>query len=110
MGLANSLMKEIASEEGIDFISEAFADRAYESDGLLRSRSKEGSVHSDPEIAAQQVISIATRGQVMCNDKSTISLHADSICIHGDNPAAVGILKGISVQLKANNISLAQWK
>ncbi|MCL4124595.1 UNVERIFIED_CONTAM: hypothetical protein GTU68_025849 [Idotea baltica] len=96
MGMAGSLMKDVTSQLGMTFISEAFIDRKYTSDGHLLSRSKEGAVIENVEIATAQFISIATDQKVVSDDGSRIPIDADTLCIHGDNPMAVEILKSIS--------------
>lgn len=110
MGLAGSHMGDIAHEQGLDYIAEAFADRAYESNGLLRSRALEGAVLSDPVKAAEQVVSISVDGMVKTYDGSDLEIRADSFCIHGDNPAAIPILKEIERQLSLNKIPKVSWK
>lgn len=104
MGLAGSIAQAAANELGIAFISEAFADRAYEADGTLMSRSKVGAVYSDPDKAVAQVISIILNQRVVAGNGTLVQLQADSICIHGDNPAAVEILSKLDEALKINHI------
>ena len=104
MGLAGSITQKIASSEGIPFIAEAFADRKYEANGRLMSRAKAGSVLSSPAEAAQQVVSIALHNKVVSADGSSIPIYAQSICIHGDNPSAIRILKAIDEALKQQHI------
>lgn len=93
MGLAGSVMQRVANEQNMPFIAEAFADRKYMADGKLRSRSLEGAVIHDAEVAAQQVLSIVKKQEVESYEGVAISVKADSVCIHGDNVGAVGILK-----------------
>ena len=88
MGLAGSIMQEAASAQNAPFIAEAFADRRYEANGTLMSRSKEGAVIQDSEEAVAQVLSIVKQKQVLCSDGTYIPMQADSVCIHGDNLAA----------------------
>lgn len=95
MGLAGSIMEETARREQIPFIAEAFADRRYESNGRLRSRSKEGAVIAAPEQAAGQVFSIARHKQVESYDGAIVPVDAQSVCIHGDNPSAISILQAV---------------
>jgi UPF0271 protein len=104
MGLAGSLVEEIANQKKIYFVAEAFADRRYEKDGTLMSRQKEGSVIDDPKEAAEQVLSIVMHQKVKSLDGITIPLKAQSICIHGDNPAAVVILSTLNKRFEENNI------
>lgn len=95
MGLAGSLIEEMAQVKQVPFIPEAFADRRYESNGQLRSRRKKEAVIHDPEVAARQVVRMVLQEEVESFSGEILSLKARSICIHGDNPAAVSILKAI---------------
>ncbi|MEL6253908.1 MAG: 5-oxoprolinase subunit PxpA [Bacteroidota bacterium] len=104
MGLAGSIMEEIAKSEGVSFVAEAFADRRYEPTGRLMSRAKEGSVLGDAEVASDQVLSIAKDHQLTAAEGEILEVHAQSICIHGDNPAAVDILKAIDRKLSTHGI------
>ena len=104
MGLAGSHCAEIAAKIGIGFIAEAFADRRYTSDGKLLPRGQEGAVLTDPQEVARQVIGIITENRVISKSGKPVALRADSICIHGDNPNAVEILKAIDAALQSNNI------
>jgi len=99
MGLAGSLFQDICHADNMPFVAEAFADRSYESNGRLRSRSLEGAVLTNSEIAAQQVLDIVLNQQVVAYDGSTVRVQAQSICIHGDNPEAVEMLKAIDAKL-----------
>lgn len=104
MGLAGSITREVAVAEGIAFVSEAFADRRYEANGRLTPRSMAGAVLNDPEQAARQVLSIAKDQEVEASNGARISISARSVCIHGDNPAAVETLRAIDRTLREHGI------
>lgn len=106
MGLAGSTNELLAKEMGIRFIAEAFADRRYTADGRLMSRSKVGAVLHKPEDTASQVLSMVKQKTVTADDGSIIPLKPQTICIHGDNPKVVDILKAIHQILKANQIGI----
>ncbi len=90
VGLATSkIMREAAEAEGLRFAGEAFADRVYNPDGTLQSRRIAGSVITDPEKAARQAVSIARDGAVEAHDGTRVELSADTLCLHGDNVAAL---------------------
>jgi UPF0271 protein len=76
------------SEMGMRCVAEAFADRAYESDGNLRSRKLPGALMQPPERAAEQGVAIATRGEVTAFDGKKIAVAAQTICLHSDTPGA----------------------
>jgi UPF0271 protein len=88
-GLAGSPMLEIWRGMGLKVWREAFADRRYEPDGTLRSRKLPDALITDPEAAAAQALRFATDGS------------ADTICVHGDTPGAVEILKACRNTLKS---------
>jgi UPF0271 protein len=90
VGLATSkIMREAAEAEGLRFAGEAFADRVYNPDGTLQSRRIAGSVITDPDKAARQAVSIARDGVVEAHDGTMVELVADTLCLHGDNVAAL---------------------
>ena len=105
MGMAGSCIEHAASHQNLPFVSEAFADRRYESNGRLMSRTKDGSVIQSAEQAAEQVISIVEKQRVISADNELIEIKAESICIHGDNPIAIEILQAIDSKLKAKGIA-----
>lgn len=104
MGLAGSLMENMALSQKRPFVAEAFADRRYTDIGRLRSRALENAVIHDPQEAAQQVISIVKNQCVYSYSGQEIPLKAQTICIHGDNHIALDILKAIDTALTENGI------
>jgi UPF0271 protein len=80
-GLAGSPMLEVWRTMGMAVAGEAFADRRYEADGTLRSRKLADALITDPGEAAAQALRFAREGL------------AETICVHGDTPGSVAILK-----------------
>jgi UPF0271 protein len=106
-GLASSeSMRSAATDAGLRFIPEAFADRRYLPDGSLQPRTEEGSVIHDPEAAAAQARMIATEGAVVAVDGSRVSITAESICCHGDTPGAVVIAAAVLNALLAADVTI----
>lgn len=110
LGLANSAFQKAACEAGIPFAAEAFADRAYEPDGNLVSRKKEGAVIHDSNLAAARVIRMATEGTVEAIDGSSIAMKPQSICLHGDTPEAVEMARSIRKALMTAGITVCSIK
>jgi UPF0271 protein len=110
LGLANSLYEKAAHEASIPYAAEAFADRAYEPEGNLVSRKKEGSVFHDANYAAERVLSMVTEGKVEAIDGSVITLKPQSICLHGDTPEAVDMAKTIKETLEASGVKVCSLK
>ena len=106
VGLANSLLVEAGLEAGLPVAREAFADRAYEADGYLRSRRLPGAVLEDPAQAAEQVVRIAQEGLVVAYTGEEVPVQAETICLHGDTSTAVEIAKTIRGELEAAGIEV----
>ena len=79
---------EMAKKLGIKLLYEAFADRLYDDDGQLTPRRIDNAVHNDPSLITEQVKHIM-EGFVITRSGKEIDIHADCICIHGDNPASI---------------------
>ena len=95
LALSNSEMLRAAQDTGLSAASEVFADRAYERDGSLVSRSRKGSMIEDETLAVNRVIRMAKEGVVEAIDKSVVSIEADSVCVHGDGVKALEFVKKI---------------
>lgn len=82
---------DIAKTYHLDIIWEAFADRAYENNGLLRNRKLSGAVHDQAKDIILQWQEINQDGHITSYDKSSkLSMKmAQSVCIHGDNEASI---------------------
>jgi UPF0271 protein len=80
--------------DGMPAHEEGFCDRAYQPDGGLVDRATPGAVLGDPEEAAAQALSLV-RGAVVAADGSLLTLWVDTLCIHGDSPAAVAIATAV---------------
>ena len=91
---------------GGGFCAEAFADRAYNPNLTLRSRSKDGAVYSDPSLVLAQVQEMVLHGQVRCVDGISRSLKVQSICLHSDTPGAVEMAELIALRLKQLDIEV----
>jgi len=106
VGLAGSALPEAAQEAGLRSAREGFADRAYQADGSLRSRRLPGAVIEDPAAAAAQALQIVRDGAVTTFAGGTRALEVDTLCIHGDNPAALAIVQAIRRRLAEAGIEV----
>jgi len=100
-------LKEIGKHYGIRMAFEFFADRAYNPDGSLVSRREPGAVLKDQDVVADRVLKMVTERKVIVKDGSEIELDADTICVHGDNPQAVALVKKIRGVLLASGVEIA---
>ncbi|PHQ27061.1 hypothetical protein CLH62_05610 [Marinobacter guineae] len=94
-------MREQAEQHGITLWFEAFADRAYDSEGRLVARSEPGAVHHDPELIIDQARRIATGQPLTASDGSDLVLQADTLCVHGDNEESIAAVRRIRDMLNS---------
>ena len=105
-GANKNELSAMAAHYGIRVAFEFFADRAYNPDGSLVSRKTPGAVIRDHSLAAKRVLKMATEGKVTCVDGSEIELPADTICVHGDNPAALQLVQKIRQTLTEAGVDI----
>jgi len=81
--------KKMADEYGVTLLLEAFCDRAYTDEGLLQSRKIDGAVYQNIDtIISQAKKLIIERTLTTCTGNS-LSINADTLCIHGDGALAL---------------------
>lgn len=95
MGLAGSQMVKAARSMELKTAEEVFADRAYEEDGSLVSRNREGAMIKDEDEAIARAVRMIKEGKVEAITGKDISVKADSICVHGDSKTALDFVKKI---------------
>jgi 5-oxoprolinase (ATP-hydrolysing) subunit A len=100
------LFREIGRKAGIQVMFEAFPDRAYTPEGTLVSRGKPHAVVKDPEEVAKRALMMAAEGKIEAEDGSMLFLEPDTLCVHGDTPAAVEMVRNIKEILVQNNVSV----
>ena len=101
-----SLSADIAKEEGLRVIHEVFADRVYEDDLQLRSRSLQGAVlHKEAEVIAQ-VHQLVLDGKVLTYSGIKKSIKAETICLHSDTPGAITLAKTINSFLSLHGVTI----
>lgn len=86
--------REAAAAHGLELLFEAFADRCYDDAGHLLSRRLPGAVHSRERMLAQ-VTDLLETGCVTTDSGKRLSLAADTLCVHGDNPEGVAAIREI---------------
>jgi UPF0271 protein len=86
-------------DAGLATATEAFADRAYEPNGSLRSRTLAGAL-LDENRAVDQALNIVLHQCVMASDGSQLSIHPDTLCFHSDTPNATFIARRVREALE----------
>ena len=101
-----SQMEKVGKKLGMKIAAEIFADRNYEDDGNLVSRSKNNALITDPEIAKKHVIKMVENQALNCYSGKQIPCEIDSICVHGDGESAVNTAKQIREGLVKSGVTL----
>lgn len=101
-----STMVAAARNAGVCYVEEAFADRAYTKEGTLVPRRQAGAVIHDPQEVAARVLRLVKTGKVQAIDGSEVSLTAQTVCVHGDTPGAVEMIKAIKESLAAEGVEI----
>lgn len=113
VGLAGSALIDAGVRRGLRVLGEAFADRAYEADGTLRSRLLAGALIEDDGACLAQVLRIAQRGEVVAHDGSVVKIDAQTICIHSDTAGAAHRAAFLHAQLPLRDVvlvTLQDWR
>ncbi|MDR1018415.1 MAG: LamB/YcsF family protein [Lachnospiraceae bacterium] len=101
-----SEMINAAKKKGLKVALEVFADRAYEEDGSLVARTKEGSMITDEDLAVSRVIRMIKEGKVETITGKDIDIKANSVCVHGDGEKALAFVEKITEALKKEDIAI----
>ncbi len=101
-----SQMEIAAKKLNMKIACEIFADRNYEDDGNLVSRSKDHALITDPEVAKKHVLSMVKNQALNCYSGKQIPCEIDSVCIHGDNQSSLATAKSIRENLMSNGLIL----
>lgn len=105
-GAQAGLARKVADAAGIRVVFEAFPDRAYTPEGTLASRKLPGAVITDPKRAAEQALLMAGEGVVIATDGTRLAIEVHTLCVHGDNPAAVENVGMIRRTLEAEGLQI----
>jgi len=105
--LPGSELARAASALGLQVALEGFADRAYEPDGTLTSRSRAGAVIHDVDAVVARALRMVTEGTVTASEGSTLEMRVDTICTHGDTPGAQALTRALRTSLERAGVTVA---
>lgn len=107
-GLSGSEIIKAGEKMGLSTASEVFADRTYQKDGSLTSRTQAGALILDGKKAAHQVVRMIKEGKVHSQQGPEIAISAQTICIHGDGQNALAFASGIRGALQQSGITISK--
>ena len=106
MALSGSELVRAAEDMGLRVAREVFADRAYEEDGSLVNRRKEGAMVTDEDVAIARVVRMIREQKVTAITGKDIPIRADSVCVHGDGEKALAFVEKIRAELANQGIQI----
>ncbi|MCZ0735197.1 LamB/YcsF family protein [Phreatobacter sp. AB_2022a] len=102
--------ERVAERLGLAMAREVFADRTYDDNGNLTSRKKDGAVIHDAALAAERVLRMVEDQEVVTVTGKVLKVVIDTICVHGDNPAAVAMARTVRQRLEAAGIAVKPFR
>jgi UPF0271 protein len=105
-GAKGEQMRRIGEQLGLKVVYEAFPDRAYSPAGTLVSRREKGAVIHDPKVVTERALLMAKENKVVAIDGTVIPLEVQTLCVHGDNPSAVDLVRSIRASLEKEGVSV----
>ena len=103
---AGTELFKAAQEFGLQTASEAFADRNYNGDGTLVSRTKPDALLRDPREAAERVVRMLKEGKIRAIDGRDVAVRPETICLHGDTPGAVKFARTLRMRLEKEGVEI----
>ncbi len=104
--MAGTELERAAAELGLPMAREIYADRAYDDTGNLVSRKLPGAVLHDAREAAERVLAMVREGAIISASGKRIPVAIDTVCVHGDNPAAVAMAEQVRNRLEQAGIAV----
>ncbi|KPM33576.1 LamB/YcsF family protein [Croceitalea dokdonensis DOKDO 023] len=103
-----SKIHKAALKRGFRFYLEAFADRNYDANLKLVSRSLDHALIQEPKKVLLHVLTIIQKEEVSTIGNIIRSIKADTICVHGDTPSALKILMYLSKELPKHQVLVSK--
>jgi len=99
-----SVVADIAIQANIPIKYEAFADRNYNTDLTLVSRKKSNALITNSDELIAHVKRMIFDKKVRSVSGVEVAIKADTICVHGDSPNAIELIKNLTKKLSDNNV------
>jgi len=93
-----------AERIGLKTASEVFADRTYQADGTLTTRSQSNALIESVKKSCEQVLEMITAQTVTAVTGERVTLRADTVCIHGDGAQALEFAREVKRSLEENGV------
>lgn len=109
MAVAETEIQRAAEAAGGPLVCEVFADRAYNDDATLVSRSQPGAVIHDAEKAAEHVLRMVEDQAITSINGVKVPVRPETVCVHGDNPEAVRLAETVRTRLEKAGVTVERF-
>jgi len=92
-GPAGSHLIKVGNRHGLKVVNEVFADRNYRSDYTLMPRDDPRAMITDGAVAVRHILAMVRGGEIVTADGKRLPVVVDTVCVHGETPAAMMILQ-----------------
>ena len=99
MGVSGTVHEQVYTGRGVGFLAEFFADLDYSDEGKLIITREHEAV--DPSLAASRAVQAVREGTLTTVGGKTLSVKAETVCIHSDTPNAADIASAVRDALAA---------
>lgn len=106
VAMPNTEAERAGEKAGLRIAREVFADRQYDDSCNLVSRKQPGAVIHDAALATERVLRMLEDGAVTSVSGKKMPVKIDTICVHGDNPAAVAMAGQLRAALVKAGVTL----
>jgi UPF0271 protein len=101
-----SVIADKAQKEGIKITFEAFADRHYNEDLNLVSRSQNNAIITNSNDVFDHVYNMIFQQKVKTISGVEVGIKANTFCVHGDNPKALKLLQFLTKKLQQHQVKI----
>lgn len=105
-GQSGTEFEKAVRNNDLKFCSEVFADRAYENDLMLRSRSENGAVLHEKEEVLTQIFKMVVEEKVITYEGKELPINAETICLHSDTKGSQELARNIHQFLKNHGVRI----
>jgi 5-oxoprolinase (ATP-hydrolysing) subunit A len=109
LGLAGSVWLRRAEDAGLRVVPEAFADRAYTPQGTLVPRRSPYALLDNVDQIVQRCVAIATGEPIRDIEGGSLTVAAESICVHGDTAGAVSTARSVKTALTTVGVTVTPF-
>jgi len=93
MGMFGTMHERVYTAEGLEFISEYYADLDYDDEGMVIITREHKAF--DPKGAAERALRAVREGTAMSVSGKEVKVRADCICLHSDTPNATAVAHAV---------------